>query len=174
MSLLLNKKELKKAAEELSVVKLQDVIRQLNDVLENRKRETEALEELKDFVKQKGFTFQQLGISVQHEVVSVDEPQAVTSKRPVKPKLKSLNKEKQYFYVDEGKLQLLKTHTMKQGLRDRGISILSYADVSQKHQKDVDALLAEAEQQAIENFNAKVGVWNQWAEANGAEMLSPK
>ncbi|SEA42798.1 H-NS histone family protein [Alkalimonas amylolytica] len=174
MSLLLNKKDLKKAAEELSVIKLQDVIRQLNDVLEERQREAETIEELKALAKQKGFSLQQLGFQVQHELVSSEVPGESAEKRPVKPKLKTINKDKQYFYVDGGKLQLLKTHTMKQGLRDRGIDILSYSDVSKKHQKEVQALLAEAEKQAIANFNAKVKIWNLWAEANGGEQLSAK
>lgn len=173
MSVLSDKKALKKAAEELTVVKLQEVIRQLNDVLESRQREAEALAEVEELVRQKGFTLQQLGISVQHELAPASTD-VVTEKRPVKPKLKSINKEKQYFYVDGGKLQLLKTHTMKQGLRDRGISILSFVDVSKKHQKEVQALLADAEQQAIKNFNAKVQVWNQWAQQHGGEILEPK
>ncbi|MEE2001244.1 H-NS histone family protein [Alkalimonas sp. MEB108] len=173
MSLLVNKKELKKAAEELSVIKLQDVIRQLNDVLEERQREAETIEELKALAKQKGFSLQQLGFQVQHELVST-EVVAPADKRPVKPKLKTINKEKQYFYVEAGKLQLLKTHTMKQGLRDRGIDILAYSDVNKKHQKEVQALLADAEKQAIENFNAKVQVWNDWAKAHGAELLTTR
>ncbi len=39
-------------------------------------------------------------------------------------KFKTLNPESQFFYVEDGKLHLLKTHTMKKGLEDRGIKVV--------------------------------------------------
>ena len=88
--------------------------------------------------------------------------------------IKTINKESQFFYVDARKLHLLKTHTMKKALLDRGIKVVPFHKVDSKYSKEIEALLAEAGTQAIENFNSKVDVWNAYAQANGEEILSKK
>jgi len=179
MSLLLDKRELKKAAKELSVVKLQEVIDVLNSILIERQKESDFIVELLEFVKAKGYTLEQLGykqsadgvISPIAEDVTVDEE---VGKRPVKPKFKTINPETQYFYVENGSLKLLKTHTMKKGLNDRGIEVLEFNKVEAKYQKQIGSLLADAGAQALENFNVKVDVWNEWAAANNEEILEKR
>lgn len=179
MSLLLDKRELKKAAKELSVVKLQEVIDVLNSVLAERQEETEFLAELQEFVKAKGYTLEQLGYKrsvdgVISAVAEVEEAEVSNSKRPVKPKYKTINPESQYFYVENGNLQLLKTHTMKKSLNDRGIPVMSYKDVEAKYQNQIAQLLEDAGVQALANFNTKVDVWNEWAAANNEEILEKR
>jgi len=175
MSLLLDKKELKKAAKEITTVKLHEVIETLNAVLAERQKETEVLSQIRALAKAQGFTLEQLGYQLNADVVvsHEDEPES-KAKRPVKPKFKTINKESQFFYVDAGKLNLLKTHTMKKALVDRGIKVVPFHKVDAKYGKDIEALLAEAGVQAVENFNSKVDVWNAYAQANGEEILSKK
>jgi hypothetical protein len=175
MSLLLDKKELKKAAKEITTVKLHEVIETLNAVLAERQKETEVLSQIRALAKAQGFTLEQLGYQLNADVVvSHDEDSESKGKRPVKPKFKTINKESQFFYVDAGKLHLLKTHTMKKALVDRGIKVVPFHKVDGKYSKDIEALLAEAGTQAVENFNSKVDVWNAYAQANGEEILSKK
>lgn len=175
MSLLLDKKELKKAAKEITTVKLHEVIETLNAVLAERQKETEVLSQIRALAKAQGFTLEQLGYQLNADVVvSHDDESEAKGKRPVKPKFKTINKESQFFYVDAGKLHLLKTHTMKKSLVDRGIKVVPFHKVDAKYGKDIEALLAEAGAQAIENFNSKVDVWNAYAQANGEEILSKK
>ncbi|GAA0674101.1 MULTISPECIES: H-NS histone family protein [Rheinheimera] len=175
MSLLLDKKELKKAAKEITTVKLHEVIETLNSVLAERQKETEVLSQIRALAKAQGFTLEQLGYQLNADVVvSHDDDTESKGKRPVKPKFKTINKESQFFYVDAGKLHLLKTHTMKKSLVDRGIKVVPFHKVDGKYSKDIEALLAEAGTQAIENFNSKVDVWNAYAQANGEEILSKK
>lgn len=176
MSILLDKRELKKAAKELTLVKLTDVIDVLNGVLAERQKEVELISQLEQLAKSQGFTLEQLGYKLNNELVTVDssEPVEKHGKRPTKPKFKTINKDSQYFYVENGQLQLLRTHTMKKGLQDKGIDVVPVTKVDKKYIKQVDALIAEATQQAIENFNAKVAVWNEWAAANGEEILTQK
>jgi len=175
MSLLLDKKELKKAAKEITTVKLHEVIETLNAVLAERQKETEVLSQIRALAKAQGFTLEQLGYQLNADVVvSHDDDSESKGKRPVKPKFKTINKESQFFYVDAGKLHLLKTHTMKKALVDRGIKVVPFHKVDGKYSKDIEALLAEAGTQAIENFNSKVDVWNAYAQANGEEILSKK
>ena len=177
MSILLDKRELKKAAKELSLVKLQDVIATLNDLVNERKKEADLIAQLELMAKSQGFTLEQLGYKLNKEVLSSDREHGDAggaSKRPTKPKLKSINKEKQYFYIENGQLHLLRTHTMKKGLQERGIKVVPVTGVDKKHTKQVDALIAEATTQAIENYNSKVDVWNEWASVNGEEVLSKK
>lgn len=175
MSLLLDKKELKKAAKEITTVKLHEVIETLNSVLVERQKETEVLSQIRALAKAQGFTLEQLGYQLNADVVvSHDDDTESKGKRPVKPKFKTINKESQFFYVDAGKLHLLKTHTMKKALLDRGIKVVPFHKVDSKYSKDIEALLAEAGTQAIENFNSKVDVWNAYAQANGEEILSKK
>lgn len=97
MSLLLNKKELKKSAKELTVVNLRDAIEWLTEVLESRQKEAEAIEQIKQLAKSQGYSLEQLGFQVHHELIAEPSAYEKSSKRPVKPKLKTLNKEKQYF-----------------------------------------------------------------------------
>ncbi|CAI3796949.1 H-NS histone family protein [Rheinheimera sp. MM224] len=175
MSLLLDKKELKKAAKEITTVKLHEVIETLNAVLAERQKETEVLSQIRALAKAQGFTLEQLGYQLNADVVvSHDDDSESKGKRPVKPKFKTINKESQFFYVDAGKLHLLKTHTMKKALVDRGVKVVPFHKVDGKYSKDIEALLAEAGTQAVENFNSKVDVWNAYAQANGEEILSKK
>ena len=62
MSLLLDKRELKKAAKELTVLKLQEVMDVLTSVMEERENESIALEKVREFAKAQGFTLEQLGM----------------------------------------------------------------------------------------------------------------
>ncbi|MDZ7867772.1 MAG: H-NS histone family protein [Rheinheimera sp.] len=175
MSLLLDKRELKKAAKELSVLKLQEVIDVLKSVLDERQKESEVLDKVREFARAQGFTLEQLGYKLNAEgtvVISHDEePQQDDAKRPVKPKFKTINKESQFFYVENGQLQLLKTHTMKKALNDKGIEVVPFSKVEKKYVKQIDALLADATSQALVNFNAKVDVWNEWAAVHHEEIL---
>ena len=85
-----------------------------------------------------------------------------------------INKESQYFYVDGGVLNLLKTHTMKKALQERGIDVVAFDKVDKKYRDQVAGLLSDATAQAIENFNAKVDVWNEWAKAHNDEILEKR
>jgi uncharacterized coiled-coil protein SlyX len=176
MSILLDKRELKKAAKELTLAKLTDVIDTLNQVMAERQKEVELISQLELLAKSQGFTLEQLGYKLNNDVLLV-EPQDGTvrsDRRPTKPKFKTINKESQYFYVENGKLYLLRTHTMKGGLQQRGIDVVPVAKVDKKYAKQIDALIADATLQAVENFNAKVDAWNEWAAANNEEILSKK
>ncbi|EJI84062.1 hypothetical protein AEST_28960 [Alishewanella aestuarii B11] len=175
MSLLLDKRELKKAARELTLAKLNDVLETLQSVLAERQSELDAINEIERLAREKGFTMEQLGYKQVQEVVA-STPASVSSddKKPVKPKFKTLNKDSQYFYVENGKLQLLRTHTMKKGLQDRGIDVVPAAKVDKKFAKDIERLLTEATEQAVANFNQKVAIWNAWAAANGGEILQSR
>lgn len=176
MSILLDKRELKKAAKELTLVKLTEVIETLNAVLSERQNEVELIAQLEQFAKAQGFTLEQLGYKRSNElfVAEATESSGKADKRPTKPKFKTINKDSQYFYVEEGKLHLLRTHTMKKGLQDRGIDVVPVSKVDKKYAKQIDSLIAEATAQAVDNFNAKVDVWNEWAAANAEEILSKK
>lgn len=175
MSLLLDKRELKKAAKELTLAKLNDVLDTLQAVLAERQGEVEAINEIERFAREKGYTLEQLGYKQVQDVIPFEEEVvADDAKRPVKPKFKTLNKESQYFYVEEGQLQLLRTHTMKKGLQARGIEVVPVDEVDKKFAKDIDRLLAEATEQATVNYNSKVAVWNAWATVNGGEILEAR
>ena len=175
MSLLLDKRELKKAARELTLAKLNDVLETLQSVLAERQSELDAINEIERFAREKGFTLEQLGYKQVQDVVT-SAPVAVSSddKKPVKPKFKTLNKDSQYFYVENGTLQLLRTHTMKKGLQERGIDVVPAAKVDKKFAKDIERLLADATEQAVTNYNQKVLVWNDWAKVNGGELLEQR
>lgn len=175
MSILLEKRELKKAAKELTLGKLTDVIDTLNSVLAERQKEVELITQLEQLAKSQGFTLEQLGYKLNNEMVLESADTAVRAdKRPTKPKFKTINKDSQYFYVENGQLQLLRTHTMKKGLQDRGIDVVPVTKVDKKYAKQIDSLITDATAQAVENFNAKVDAWNEWAAANGEEILSKK
>jgi uncharacterized protein YihD (DUF1040 family) len=177
MSILLDKRELKKAAKELSVLKINEVINALQEVLTDRQREIETIEKLQAFAKEQGFTLEQLGYKLSSDTIKsdvVDEDQSRPSSRPTKPKFKTMNVESQFFYVENGKLCLLKTHTMKKGLIERGIDVFPFSKVAKKLSSQVQPLLDEAIAQATESFNAKVDVWNEWAKAHGEEILAKR
>lgn len=176
MSLLLDKRELKKAAKELPLVKLTEVIETLNAVLAERQKEVELISQIQQLAQSQGFTLEQLGYKLNNELVASDDNEASSesSSRPVKPKFKTINKESQFFYVENGELNLLRTHTMKKGLQDRGISVVPTGEVDKKYAKQVDKLIAEATEQAVENFNKKVDIWNEWATVNGGEILEKR
>ncbi|MDX3775461.1 H-NS histone family protein [Chromatiaceae bacterium AAb-1] len=176
MSVLLDKRELKKAAKELPLVKLTDVIDTLNTVLAERQKEVELISQIQQLAKSQGFTLEQLGYKLNAEALSSedgDEP-AVASGRPVKPKFKTINKESQFFYVEDGELNLLRTHTMKKGLQERGIKVVPVAEVDKKYAKQIDQLIDDATVQAVENYNTKVDIWNEWAAVNGGEILEKR
>lgn len=177
MSILLDKRELKKAAKELSVTKINEVISILNEVLTDRQREIETIEKLQAFAKEQGFTLEQLGYKLSNDSIISTESVETESKptgRPTKPKFKTINVDSQFFYVEDGKLCLLKTHTMKKGLKERGIDVFPYSKVESKFVDQVQPLINEATAQATESFNAKVDTWNEWAKAHGEEILSKK
>ncbi|MCT8124696.1 H-NS histone family protein [Alishewanella sp. BS5-314] len=176
MSILLDKRELKKAAKELSLVKLQEVISTLNAVIAEREKEAEIIGQLEQLAKSQGFTLEQLGYKLSNDVISspIQQDNTETGKRPVKPKFKTINKDKQYFYLENGQLNLLRTHTMKKGLQERGVEVVPVTKVDKKYAKQVDAIIAEATAQALENYNSKVDAWNEWAAVNGEEILSKK
>lgn len=178
MSVLLDKRELKKAAKELTVTKLHEVIEVLNSVLEERAKESEVLDKVREYAKSQGFTLEQLGYKLNSDGVAVavveNEVVITEGKRPVKPKFKTINKESQFFYVENGQLQLLKTHTMKKGLQDRGIEVMPFSTVESKYSQQVDGLLADAAAQALANFNSKVDLWNEWAQLNNEEILEKR
>lgn len=175
MSILLDKRELKKAAKELTLVKLTDVIDTLNSVLAERQKEVELIAQLEQLAQSQGFTLEGLGYKLNNEIASEStEPALKSEKRPTKPKFKTINKASQYFFIENGVLQLLRTHTMKKGLQQRGIDVVPVTKLDKKHAKQVDLLIADATRQAVDNFNAKVDSWNEWAAANGEEILSKK
>jgi len=174
VSLLLDKKELKKAAKELTLVKLTDVIETLNGVLAERQQEVELIAQLEQIAKSQGYTMEQLGYKQSSDIVVAESSESGSSKRPIKPKFKTINKDSQFFYVENGQLQLLRTHTMKKGLQQRGIQVLPLAKVDKKFAKDIDKLIGDATSQAVENFNSKVTIWNEWAVVNGGEILEKR
>lgn len=174
MSLFLDKRELKKAAKELALVKLTDVIETLNGVLAERQQEVELIAQFEQMAKAQGYTMEQLGYKQSSDVVVAESTESRGNKRPVKPKFKTINKDSQFFYVEHGQLQLLRTHTMKKGLQQRGIQVVPLANVDKKFAKDIDKLIADATAQAVENFNTKVTVWNEWAAVNGGEILEQR
>jgi hypothetical protein len=174
VSLLSDKKELKKAAKELTLVKLTEVIETLNSVMAERQQEVEVIARLEQYAKDQGFTMEQLGYKQSSDVVIAERSEISSVKRPVKPKFKTINKYSQFFYVENGQLHLLRTHTMKKGLQQRGIEVVPLAAVDKKFANDIDTLIAEATLQAAENFNSKVLIWNEWAVANGAEILDKR
>lgn len=175
MSILLDKRELKKAAKELTLAKLTDVIETLNSIIAERQNEVYVISQLEQLAKSQGFTLEQLGYKLNNDAVAESQQgTAKSDKRPTKPKFKSIKKDSQYFYVENGELHLLRTHTMKKGLQERGIDVMPVSKVDKKHAKKIDALIADATAQALENYNSKVDAWNEWATANGEEILAKK
>ncbi|HCV03721.1 MAG TPA: H-NS histone family protein [Pseudoalteromonas sp.] len=176
MSILLDKRELKKAAKELSLVKLQDVIVTLNNVVAEREKEAELITQLEQLAKSQGFTLEQLGYKLSNDIScsELEQDAEQKMKRPTKPKFKTINKDSQYFYTENGELHLLRTHTMKKGLQERGVKVVPASDVEKKHAKRVDALIAGATTQSLENYNSKVDAWNEWASVNNEEILTKK
>ena len=176
MSILLDKRELKKAAKELTLAKLTDVIETLNAVLAERQKEVELISQLEQLAKSQGFTLEQLGYKLNHDGFVADSAENTdkVERRPTKPKFKSIKKDNQYFYIENDELHLLRTHTMKKGLQDRGVDVMPVSKVDKKYAKKIDVLIADATAQALENYNSKVDAWNDWAAANGEEILSKK
>ena len=70
MSILLDKRELKKAAKELTLGKLTDVIDTLNSVLAERQKEVELIGQLEQLAKSQGFTLEQLGYKLNNDAVA--------------------------------------------------------------------------------------------------------
>ena len=65
MNILLDKRELKKAAKELSVLKINEVINALQEVLTDRQREIETIEKLQAFAKSKALLWSNWATSYQ-------------------------------------------------------------------------------------------------------------
>lgn len=175
MSILLDKRELKKAAKELTLIKLTEVIETLNNIVAERQNEVEVINQIEQLAKSQGFTLEQLGYKLNNETVAeLQHGSEKSDKRPTKPKFKSIKKDSQYFYIENSELHLLRTHTMKKGLQDRGVDVIPVSKVDKKYAKKIDTLIADATAQALENYNSKVDAWNDWAAANGEEILSKK
>ncbi|WP_240219761.1 H-NS histone family protein [Rheinheimera hassiensis] len=175
MSILLDKRELKKAAKELTLVKLTEVIETLNSIIAERQNEVAMINQLEQLAKSQGFTLEKLGYKLHNDAVAeLQQDSEKVDKRPTKPKFKTINKDSQYFYVENGQLNLLRTHTMKKGLQDRGVDVVPISKVDKKYGKQIDALIADASAQALDNYNSKVDAWNEWAAANGEEILAKK
>ena len=172
--ILLDKKELKKAAKEISVFKIKEAIEVLQSVIEDREKEMKAIEDIKAYAKQQGFSLEQLGFSLSNAPIIQDEEPVVSQNRPVKPKLKTLNPESQFFYVEGNKLFLLKTHTMKKALEEKGLTVVPFSKVEKKYTSSIPALIEEATKQATESYNQKVDVWNDWAATNNEVILEKK
>ena len=109
MSILLDKRELKKAAKELTLAKLTDVIETLNAVLAERQKEVELISQLEQLAKSQGFTLEQLGYKLNHDGLVSDnaETSDKVEKRPTKPKFKTINKENQYFYIENAERRFM-------------------------------------------------------------------
>lgn len=172
MNPLLDKKELKKFAAELPVASLKEVIELLNESLEKRHNEEQTLKELENLAKSKGFSLQQLGLVNTSVIHSEDTEHA--DRRPKKPKLKAVNLQSQYFYIEDNALHLLKTHTMKQSLKSRGISVLPHFHFEKTHKKEMDDLITEANIASVHSYNSKVDEWNKWAAEHCEEILEKK
>lgn len=173
MNILLDKRALKQEAKGLSISNLRAAIDALNDVTAVRQKEVSAIEQLQEIAKEQGFTLEQLGYTLSQDS-TISELSSTRSKRPAKPKFKTINEENQYFYIEEGKLRLLKTHTMKKSLAKKGIKVVPFAELDKKQRADVKPLIEAATEQATRSFNEKVKTWNQWAKANNAEILSAR
>jgi hypothetical protein len=164
MSLLNNKKELKEAALQLPYSQLVIAADVLNTLINQRSKEADVVNQLQALAKSKGFSLAGLGFVA----TQVDKAPA---ERPVKPKFKTINADKQLFYFDAGEIRLLRTHTMKKMLVEQGFHMVPARDVQKEHAAAVQELLESATVQAVKNYNAKVDSWNAWASENGEEIL---
>lgn len=175
-----NLHELKKQARALSYHQLQSVVGTLQGVLDERKREVEVIASIQEFASSRGFSLEKLGYTLSNAdatilVDSKSQIQAADKKaRPRKPKLHSINNKKQLFYFEDGELIRLSSHALKRRLSNRGIQLVTFAELSKKQQKAAKAILEGIRIASLESYNKNVAVWNEWAAANNEEMLTYK
>lgn len=173
-NVLLSHTSIRQLAKSLSLTAVQQAIAVLQNVVQERAREHDILESIKQMAEKEGYTLAQLGlVSTQHVPQDVGADKPGTTK-VVKPKFKTINLDTQYFYVENDKLQLLRTHTMKKGLTERGLTMLTASDLSESQLKEAKDLVAEATTLATISFNEKVDVWNEHAKAHGKELLEKR
>lgn len=175
MFLNLTDKELKKEAKKLSIAQLNSVIATLTEVTNERENEATFLKEIEELAQSRGFSLRKLGLvqGVTDQVSDVAEKKTKEA-RPTKPKLKSVNAEKQFFYVEDGELKMLMTHTMKKGLLERGIELTPFDKLSDEHKETADSLIAQATKMLTSNYNEKVDIWNAYAQEHGLEILTKR
>lgn len=174
MSILLNLPELKKEAKHLSIAQLEAVESAIKEVQFLRAQEKDVIQQLESMAKEHGFTLERLGY-VQANIKMHAGKSKITPKRMPKPKFKPLRAHSQYFFTDElGQFLLLKAHTMKRSLANRGIEVVPYLSLSSERKKSADIQISEAIDQALISYNSKVDTWNALAAENGLELLSKK
>lgn len=172
-NVLTSKAGLRALTKQLSVTAIKTAIGVLEGILNERSKEQEVLSKLKELAETQGFTLEQLGLV--HVTGSVTAPiSEEQSKRPIKPKFKTLTPASQFFYVENNQLHLLKTHTMKAGLMSRGIELIAYNKLTAKQRDAAEKLIAEAAEHALQSYNAKVDVWNEYAEQHNEERLEKR
>jgi hypothetical protein len=168
-NILLNNRELKSLAKHMPISAIENAISVLKSVLTERSKEQEIIQSIKSLAEQNGYTLEQLGlVSAQATIAS----QATSSDdQPVKPKLKSINLESQLFYIEDQNLKLLKTHTMKASLQGKGIELITAQQLSNEQLAIANTLIQKATEQAVQSYNKKVVIWNEYAAAHGLETL---
>lgn len=174
-NVLLSNRELKQLAKTLTIPAIENAITVLQSVLSERSREQTVINNLKAMAEQNGYTLEQLGlVSTQTTISTPAKTAEKGNERPIKPKLKTINLENQLFYVEDGSLKLLRTHTMKASLAERGISMLLPRDLTDEQLQKAATLIEEAKQIALQSYNEKVDVWNEYANRVGDEILEKR
>lgn len=163
-------KEIKKEGKGLSITEVKSAISALQEVLRDREKEVQVISDIEALARQNGFSLKQLGFAF--ESLPDDTDSTKKSKRPTKPKFKTINPDNQYFYIEDGKLELLKTHTMKKGLQGRGIEVFPFHRLNPDQHTQAKMLIDEAIAQSVKNYNSKVDEWNEYAVMNELEVLN--
>ena len=170
---MLNPKDIKAQAKHLSIVQLQTAISYLNEVVKERENEARVLREIEELAASRGVTLRQLGLVYLSGEDETTREDTKKSDRPIKPKFKRFNPESMFFYTENGEFKMLITHTMKKVLLERGIDIIPYHKLSKSQKEQALKLVEQAMEVSKENFNAKVVVWNAYADKHGLDKLSP-
>jgi 2-phospho-L-lactate guanylyltransferase (CobY/MobA/RfbA family) len=174
-NVLLVNRELKQLAKNITIAGIENAISVLQSVLAERSREQKVIADLKAMAEQSGYTLEQLGlVSTQSTISNPAKSAEKTEQRPIKPKLKTINLENQLFYVEDGSLKLLRTHTMKNALNERGISMINPKDLTAEQLEQAQQLIKNATEVAMSSFNEKVDIWNEYATKTGLELLAKK
>jgi hypothetical protein len=174
-NVLLVNRELKQLAKNITIAGIENAISVLQSVLAERSREQKVIADLKAMAEQSGYTLEQLGlVSTQSTISNPAKSAEKTEQRPIKPKLKTINLENQLFYVEDGSLKLLRTHTMKNALNERGISMINPKDLTTEQLEQAQQLIENASEVAVSSFNKKVDIWNEFASKTGLEVLEKK
>lgn len=174
-NVLLVNRELKQLAKNITIAGIENAISVLQSVLAERSREQTVIANLKAMAEQSGYTLEQLGlVSTQSTISNPAKSAEKTEERPIKPKLKTINLENQLFYVEDGSLKLLRTHTMKNALNARGISMINPKDLTAEQLEQAQQLIKNAIEVAVSSFNGKVDIWNEFANRTGLEILTKK